>query len=93
MPALGLDASTSIAEDQWFRGGENWDMLHNFCASWVGERRWSCLDVYSASGKIASTFRKGGHEACSFDIKSDPAQDVTSRAGFLLLLRLGMELL
>ena len=49
------------------------------------------LDVFSASAKIAQAFSKGGYASAAYDVKSDPCQDITSRAGFMLLLNLGLQ--
>ena len=91
MPVKGLDVATSAVESDWFFAASHHDMLDRFCVEWSGTRTWACLDVFSASGKFAATFRKGGHRATSYDIKSDVSQDLTTQSGFLQLLRLGME--
>lgn len=91
-PSASLDASSSVPEAVWFHAENEWAFLTSWCERWEGDRKWMCLDCFSASRKLASRFRIGGYPSVSYDIKNDEQQDVTTRSGFLMLLGLGMEL-
>eukprot|EP00435_Cladocopium_sp_Y103_P008067 s2243_g2.t1 len=88
-----LDASTTVDEADWFFAPSQWVSVYSFCKSWKGERQYHCLDTFSVSQKFAKIFQANGFQAASFDIKSDPSEDITTRSGFLKLLDLGMGFL
>lgn len=83
-----MDASTSVPEEQWYHASHDWVSLMQHCVGWHGRRRYMCVDVFSHSKKFAQTFIRRGYDAMAFDIKTDSSQDITSKAGFLLLLDL-----
>ena len=52
-----------------------------------------CLDLFGASQSVSKMWRKHGFESVSYDIKLNAAHDITSRSGFLELIKLGAECL
>ena len=56
-----------------------------------GQRNLDCLDVYSASGRVASAWKAQWYNAKSIDVKSNKNHDVTSYDGFKLLLHEGLS--
>lgn len=87
----GDDASTSVAEAEWFAAGQQFEDLSTWCQQWRGERPLYMFDMYSASSKVSKTFLAHGYLAESYDIKKTQAQDVLTRAGFMLALDLAMQ--
>lgn len=88
-----MDQSTGAEESEWFRAVHHGQMLSEFCSGWAGERRWNCLDVFSASGMFRKAFHKKGLTGVSYDIQSNHCHDICTREGFLVLLTFGMEFL
>lgn len=86
-----LDASTTVDEDDWYLAARDWGSLDKFCRRFSAERNLFCVDVYSVSKRIANTFTSHGFAAAAFDIKSNPLHDITTRAGFLILLELALK--
>ena len=54
---------------------------------------WHCLDLFGASGRVATTWIDGGYSAISFDIKLHPGDDLCSQSGFYHLLKIGLQCL
>lgn len=88
-----LDASTTQPEHLWYRAADDWEYLSSYCFRFDGPRYLDCVDIYSVSQKFAKTFAKAGFSSVSYDIKSNPFHDVTSKVGFLSLLNFGLALL
>ena len=87
------DMSTSTPEGQWFRACENMDELSSFCERWNGPCHMKCVDLFSASKRVARTFQRYGHSACSFDIMNDKNEDILSPCGFYRALVLALSFL
>ena len=88
-----MDQSSSVPEGQWYYADKDYDEWFAWCQSWTGVREYQCLDLFSASQRIALAAERLGRDAASFDIKSDARQDATTRRGFHLMLSLGMAFL
>ncbi|CAK9015012.1 unnamed protein product, partial [Durusdinium trenchii] len=69
------------------------DDLQEYCKQWSGQRCWHCLDLFSRSRNFERQFEKNGFTATSYDVLNNPLQDITTRAGFLVLLNLGLQLM
>ena len=52
---------------------------------------YSCIDVFSASERIAETFEDAMEPAIAFDIKLNREHDLTSEVGVKNLLRLALQ--
>lgn len=95
LPALcagaGDDASTGLAEGDWFVAADHANALGEYCSSWATARTLKCLDLFSASANIAKTFRKHGHEAVAFDIATNKDHDILSKSGFYQALDFALQ--
>ena len=92
----GRDASTTVSEDSWYWARDDWFYLAQYCQDWDRQRKCRhlmCVDVFSVSQGFRKIFEKNGHSARSFDVKTSPQEDITTKAGFLLLLEMGLATL
>lgn len=92
----GEDAFTHTPECQWFYAPDHLGDLQQFCQTWTGGTYLNCLDMFSASMKVANTFRKNKYnmfKAVAFDIKTNPSEDILTQSGFMDALALGMSFL
>ena len=89
--AFADDISTSQHESQWFRATDCLAELNSWCQEWEGIRMWHCLDGFSYSRRVASSFEYFGYRACNFDIRCSKEQDILSRRGFFMALNQCME--
>lgn len=88
-----MDARTTAWESDWFHALSAMDDLQEYCKQWSGQRCWHCLDLFSRSRNFERQFEKNGFTATSYDVLNNPLQDITTRAGFLVLLNLGLQFL
>lgn len=89
----GRDASTTVGEDSWYWARDDWFYLSQHCRDWDRKgkcRHLMCVDVFSVSQGFRKIFEKNGHSARSFDVKTSPQEDITTKAGFLVLLDMGL---
>ena len=54
------------------------------------EKIYDVLDLFGASASVARDFSNAGYNTIGYDIKLDKTHDITSKHGFLELLRMGM---
>jgi len=87
-----VDVATSIDEGQWFDPAQHWDTLTAYCQEWQGGQLLSCADVFSASQRVAATFRRHQLKAAAFDILTDPSEDILAEQGFYTALNLVLML-
>ena len=88
-----LDAASHVPEKDWYFARHDWNSLLQHCQRWDGKRDLMCLDVFSYSQGIRKTFERAGYKAMAYDIKSDAGFDITTKAGFVCLLNMGMSIL
>ena len=50
-----------------------------------------CLDLFGATRRVSSTFKRSGYQAVAYDIKLSPKCDVTSEDGFKNLMKLSSQ--
>ena len=50
-----------------------------------------CLDLFGATQKVSSTWKKAGYSATAYDIQLSSGHDITSQVGFKNLLQLSAE--
>ena len=86
------DVATSTAEAAWFDASMHMGELGHYCRTWCGPRNLLCFDLFSNSQKVATTWLRNGFAAQSFDIATDPDQDILSERGFMRALTLSLSL-
>lgn len=79
--------------DSWYIAEKDYDYWLMFCRQWQGARDVACLDMFSASGRMAAEVRRLGLQAITYDIRAEgPEEDIASRIGFFNLLLKGLRL-
>lgn len=87
----GQDASTTVPESEWFVASAEWGFLSSYCRRWQGPRPFMCVDVFSASKRIARTFQSHGWSSVAYDVKTNSQHDITTKSGFLELVDMGLS--
>ena len=80
-----MDTDTVTPEEDWFHASQHRDELLEFVRTSAPERDLHMVDLFSASGVAAATFKETGYESKAIDIKLDQGHDITSRAGFFTI--------
>lgn len=76
------DASSVTAEKDWFHASHHLDDLRAYCRNSHHAPCLDCLEMFSNSWKVASTWKRHGYKAHAFDILNSPSEDVLSKEGF-----------
>lgn len=92
----GLEDDTvcNVDEKHWYDASKHMKELKAMIAKLVSEdRRLHCIDLFGASGKVASTWSRVGYQSEVYDVKTNASlMDIVSKKGFLHLLCMGMAL-
>ena len=91
LPALEDDTTCTVPEDHWYQAEQHIDEILRWAQAWNGERTMHLLDLFSVSQSAAKVWRKFGKIAASYDVKSNPEQDITAQSGFFELMALGLQ--
>jgi hypothetical protein len=83
-----MDTSSKTKEHEWFHASQHWDEIKDFCRSFDRVRDLVCVSVFDASQKVKSMWESHGLKCASADILTDVQHDMSSRAGFFLILTL-----
>jgi len=88
------DLGTTVEESKWFHAEDHEQDIKDAIASMQeDDRDLHFLDLFSASGQGKRTFEANGYAAVSTDIITNPLEDITSRAGFFLILQMAMRIM
>ena len=82
LASLARDTETSAAEEDWFHATEHVEELNDFTKNGPTERKVHMVDLFSASGMAAHTFKSHGYSSKAIDIQLDKGHDITTRAVF-----------
>ena len=86
------DTETSAAEEDWFHATEHVEELNDFTKNGPTERKVHMVDLFSASGMAAHTFKSHGYSSKAIDIQLDKGHDITTRAVFFMILSVCLAL-
>ena len=87
------DASTGLAEQDWYVAAQDLPMLNDVCENWEGLQHAHVFDLFSHSKRVCRAFQRRGFRGLSFDIRSCHREDILSKSGFLLALHSALEFL
>ena len=90
---MPLDTSTKTNEREWFHAGQHWEEIKRYCKNYDGPRDLVLLSVFDASQVVRRQWERMGFKSESVDIATDAQHDMTSRAGFFLVLTLMLALM
>ena len=76
----GRDTDSSTPEEDWFHASEHINELEKFKQAAVTDRCLHMVDLFSASGMAASTFKNHGYASKAIDVQLDEGHDITTRA-------------